>query len=521
MSSCTGISVSLSWLVILHIMLRLHRAATHTPLRLSKTAIHILRIRACRGFATGSQPYDTIVIGGGPGGYVAAIKAAQLGLRTACIEKRGSLGGTCLNVGCIPSKAMLNNSHLYHQTQHDLKARGIDVSGVQLNLSQMLKAKDSSVTALTKGIETLFKQNKVDYIKGEATFESATRLSVNLLDGGQSEVEGKNIIIATGSEVTPFPGIEIDESQIVSSTGALDLQKVPEKMIVIGGGIIGLEMGSVWSRLGSEVTVVEFLPFIGGPGLDEELGKQFQKILKKQGLIFKTNTKVLSAEKIGGKVQVKVESAKGGAEETIDADVLLVAIGRRPVTKNLGLEKIGVEMDNKGRVVIDDQYNTSVQGIKCIGDVTFGPMLAHKAEEEGIAAAEFIATGHGHVNYGVIPSVIYTHPEVAWVGKTEQELKNEGVKYKVGRFPFAANSRAKTNKDSEGSVKFLAEAETDRVLGVHIMGPCAGELIASASLAMEYSASSEDIARTCHAHPTLSEAFKEAAMAAYSSPIHF
>jgi len=416
---------------------------------------------------------------------------------------------------------MLNNSHIYHQTHHDLKARGIDVSDIKLNLPQMLKAKDTSVAALTKGVESLFKKNKVDYIKGEASFASPTRLSVNLLEGGQTEVEAKNVIIATGSEVTPFPGIEIDEKQIVSSTGALDLQQVPEKLVVIGGGIIGLELGSVWSRLGSQVTVVEFLPFIGGPGLDEELGKQFQKILKKQGINFKTNTKVLSAEKKDGKVQVKVESAKGGNEETIDADVLLVSIGRRPVTTNLGLDKIGVEMDNKGRVVIDDQYNTSVKGVKCIGDVTFGPMLAHKAEEEGIAAAEILATGHGHVNYGVIPSVIYTHPEVAWVGKTEQELKGEGVKYKVGRFPFAANSRAKTNNDVEGSVKFLAEAETDRVLGVHIIGPSAGELIASATLAMEYSASSEDIARTCHAHPTLSEAFKEGAMAAYSSPIHF
>ncbi|KAF8583533.1 dihydrolipoyl dehydrogenase [Ramaria rubella] len=502
-------------------MLQLHRAATRTPIRLHRTAYHLIRVQTCRGFASASEPYDTVIIGGGPGGYVAAIKSAQLGLRTACIEKRGSLGGTCLNVGCIPSKAMLNNSHLFHQTQHDLKARGIDVSGIELNLPQMLKAKDASVTALTKGIEGLFKKNKVDYIKGEASFETSNRILVNLLDGGQTEVEAKNVVIATGSEVTPFPGIDIDEEQIVSSTGALSLQKVPRKMIVIGGGIIGLEMGSVWSRLGAEVTVVEFLPYIGGAGLDEELGKQFQKVLKKQGLIFKTNTKVLSAEKTNGKVEVKIESAKDGSQETIDADVLLVSIGRRPVTKNLGLEKIGVEMDNKGRVVIDDQYNTSVKSVKCIGDVTFGPMLAHKAEEEGIAAAEIIATGHGHVNYGVIPSVIYTHPEVAWVGKTEQELKQEGVKYKVGRFPFLANSRAKTNQDVEGSVKFLAEAETDRVLGVHIMGPSAGELIASATLAMEYSASCEDIARTCHAHPTLSEAFKEGAMAAYSSPIHF
>lgn len=390
-----------------------------------------------------------------------------------------------------------------------------------MNLSKMLQAKDTSVTSLTKGIEGLFKKNGVEYIKGAASFESSSRLSVDLLDGGQLEVEGKNIIIATGSEVTPFPGIDIDEEQIVSSTGALSLKQVPEKMIVIGGGIIGLEMGSVWSRLGSEVTVVEFLPYIGGAGLDEELGKQFQKVLTKQGLKFKTETKVLSAEKTSGKLQVQVESAKSGNKETLEADVLLVAIGRRPYTKGLNLEKIGVELDNKGRIIIDDHYNTSAKGVKAIGDATFGPMLAHKAEEEGIAASEILASGHGHVNYGVIPSVIYTHPEVAWVGQNEQELKKAGVKYKVGKFPFLANSRAKTNQDTEGSVKFLAEAETDRILGVHIMGPGAGEMIASAALAMEYGASSEDVARTCHAHPTLSEAFKEAAMATYGKPIHF
>ncbi|TDL15118.1 dihydrolipoyl dehydrogenase [Rickenella mellea] len=477
-----------------------------------------------RGLATASEPYDAIVIGGGPGGYVAAIKAAQLGLRTACVEKRGSLGGTCLNVGCIPSKAMLNNSHIYHQTLHDLKSRGIDVSGVNLNLPQMLKAKDQAVTSLTKGIEGLFKKNKVDYIKGTASFLSPTSLRVSLLDGsGETQLEAKNIIIATGSEVSPFPGgkIEIDEKQIVSSTGALELQKVPEKMVVIGGGIIGLEMGSVWSRLGAEVTVVEFLGGIGGVGIDEEVAKQFQKILAKQGLKFKMNTKVLSADKQDGKVIVKTESAKGGKEETLEADVVLVAVGRRPVTAGLNLEAIGVETDNKGRIVIDDQFNTSVKGVKCIGDVTFGPMLAHKAEEEGIAAAEFLHTGHGHVNYAVIPSVVYTHPEVAWVGKTEQDLVSAGVKYKIGKFPFLANSRAKTNADSEGFVKFLTEKETDLVLGVHIIGPNAGEMIASAALAMEYKASAEDIGRTTHAHPTLSEAFKEAAMSAYGSPIHF
>ncbi|OSD03673.1 dihydrolipoyl dehydrogenase [Trametes coccinea BRFM310] len=476
-----------------------------------------------RGLATPSEPYDAVIIGGGPGGYVAAIKAAQLGLRTACIEKRGSLGGTCLNVGCIPSKAMLNNSHIYHQTKHDLKRRGIDVSDVQLNLPQMLKAKEDAVTGLTKGIEVLFKQNKVDYIKGTASFASPTKLNVKLNEGGETQVEAKNIIIATGSEVAPFPGgsIQIDEEQIVSSTGALALKKVPEKMVVIGGGIIGLEMGSVWSRLGAQVTVVEFLGGIGGAGIDEEIAKLFQRSLQKQGLKFMLNTKVLSAEKKDGKVFLKTEAAKGGKEDTLEADVVLVAVGRRPYTEGLNLEAAGVEVDNRGRIVIDDQFNTSVKGIKCIGDVTFGPMLAHKAEEEGIAAVEYISKGHGHVNYHAIPSVVYTHPEVAWVGKTEQELKAAGVQYKIGKFPFAANSRAKTNLDTEGTVKFITEKETDRVLGVHIIGPNAGEMIAEAVLAVEYGASAEDIARTCHAHPTLSEAFKEGAMAAYDKPIHF
>ncbi|EGN94475.1 hypothetical protein SERLA73DRAFT_188396 [Serpula lacrymans var. lacrymans S7.3] len=505
-------------------MLQLQQVSRrHVAKRLRQASVQVGAWNSQRGLATPSGPYDAVIIGGGPGGYVAAIKAAQLGLKTACIEKRGSLGGTCLNVGCIPSKAMLNNSHMYHQTKHDLERRGIDVSGVSLNLTQMLKAKDQSVTGLTKGIETLFKQNKVDYIKGSASFVSPTRISVKLNDGGETEVEAKNVVIATGSEVTPFPGggIEIDEKQIVSSTGALDLQNVPEKMVVIGGGIIGLEMGSVWSRLGAEVTVVEFLGGIGGVGIDEEVAKQFQKILSKQGIKFKLNTKVLSAEKQGDKVVIKTQSAKGDKEETLDANVVLVSVGRRPYTEGLNLEAIGIEKDNKGRIVIDDQFNTSVKNVKCIGDVTFGPMLAHKAEEEGIAAIEHISAGHGHVNYNAIPSVVYTHPEVSWVGKTEQELKAAGVKYNIGKFPFAANSRAKTNLDTEGFVKFLSEKETDKILGVHIIGPNAGEMISEAVLAMEYGASSEDIARTTHAHPTLSEAFKEAAMAAYQKPIHF
>ncbi|KAG1800793.1 uncharacterized protein HD556DRAFT_1339815 [Suillus plorans] len=505
-------------------MLQLQRATQkNVARRLRKATVQLGAWNSHRGLATSSGPYDAVIIGGGPGGYVAAIKAAQLGLKTACIEKRGSLGGTCLNVGCIPSKAMLNNSHLYHQTKHDLQKRGIDVAGVSLNLPQMLQAKEQSVVGLTKGIEMLFKQNKVDYIKGSASFVSATRIAVQLNDGGSTEVEAKNVIIATGSEVAPFPGgaIEIDEKQIVSSTGALELQKVPEKMVVIGGGIIGLEMGSVWSRLGAEVTVVEFLGAIGGAGIDEEVAKQFQKILTKQGIKFKLNTKVLSADKQGGNVIIQTESAKGDKQETLEADVVLVAVGRRPYTEGLNLEAVGIEKDNKGRIVIDDQFNTSVKNIKCIGDVTFGPMLAHKAEEEGIAAVEYINAGHGHVNYNGIPSVVYTHPEVAWVGKTEQELKAAGVKYNIGKFPFAANSRAKTNQDSEGFVKFISEKETDRILGVHIIGPNAGEMVSEAVLAMEYGASSEDIARTTHAHPTLSEAFKEAAMAAYGKAIHF
>ncbi|KAI0310967.1 dihydrolipoyl dehydrogenase [Amylostereum chailletii] len=495
------------------------RLARHAP-----AAVHQVGCWHVRGLATPSEPYDAVVIGGGPGGYVAAIKAAQLGLKTACIEKRGSLGGTCLNVGCIPSKAMLNNSHMYHQAQHDMKRRGIDIDNVKLNLPQMLKAKDDAVTGLTRGIETLFKQNKVDYYKGTGSFVSPTKIAIELLEGGSSEIDAKNVIIATGSEVTPFPGgsIEIDEQQIVSSTGALDLQEVPGKMVVIGGGVIGLEMGSVWSRLGAEVTVVEFLSGIGGAGIDEEIAKTFQKSLTKQGFKFKLNTKVLSAEKRDGKVYLKTEAAKGGKEETLEADVVLVAVGRRPVTAGLNLEAIGVQVDEKGRIVVDDQFNTTVQNIRCIGDVTFGPMLAHKAEEEGIAAAEYIKSGHGHVNYNTIPSVVYTHPEVAWVGKTEQELKAAGVQYKVGKFPFIANSRAKTNLDTEGTVKFLAEKETDRILGVHIIGPNAGEMIAEAVLAMEYGASSEDIARTTHAHPTLSEAFREAALSAYAGKaIHF
>ncbi|KAJ6114730.1 hypothetical protein N7486_000508 [Penicillium sp. IBT 16267x] len=474
-----------------------------------------------RGYASESEDHDLVIIGGGVAGYVAAIKAGQEGLKTVCIEKRGKLGGTCLNVGCIPSKSLLNNSHLYHQILHDTKKRGIEVGDVKLNLAQMLKAKETSVDGLTKGVEFLLKKNGVEYVKGAGSFVDANTVKVDLLDGGEQTIRGKNIIIATGSESTPFPGLNIDEKRIITSTGALELQEVPKKMVVIGGGIIGLEMASVWSRLGAEVTVVEFLGQIGGPGMDAEIAKQAQKILGKQGIKFKTNTKVTKGDDSGATVSLNLESSKGGKEETLDADVVLVAIGRRPYTEGLNIESIGIDKDDRGRLVIDQEYRTKVPHIRVVGDVTFGPMLAHKAEEEAVAVVEYIKKGHGHVNYAAIPSVMYTHPEVAWVGQNEAEVKASGVKYNVGTFPFSANSRAKTNLDTEGVVKFIADAETDRILGVHIIGPGAGEMIAEATLAVEYGASSEDIARTCHAHPTLSEAFKEAAMATYSKPIHF
>jgi len=475
-----------------------------------------------RGYATEAEEQDLVIIGGGVAGYVAAIKAGQEGMKVTCIEKRGTLGGTCLNVGCIPSKALLNNSHLYHQILHDTQARGIEVGDVKLNLAQMMKSKDTAVSGLTKGVEFLFKKNNVTYVKGTASFAGEHEIKVNLNEGGEQTIVGKNILIATGSEATPFPGLEIDEKRIITSTGAIALEKVPETMVVIGGGIIGLEMGSVWSRLGTKVTVVEFLGQIGGPGMDAEISKSAQKILKKQGIDFKLNTKVIGGEEASGdKIKLQVEAAKGGKEETLEADVVLVAIGRRPYTAGLGLENIGLETDDKGRLVIDSEYRTKIPHIRVVGDCTFGPMLAHKAEEEAVAVVEYVKKGYGHVNYGAIPSVMYTHPEVAWVGQNEQEVKASGVKYKIGTFPFSANSRAKTNLDTEGMVKIIADAETDRVLGVHIIGPNAGEMIAEAVLAVEYGASSEDIGRTSHAHPTLSEAFKEAAMATYGKAIHF
>ncbi|KAF2230367.1 dihydrolipoamide dehydrogenase [Viridothelium virens] len=493
-------------------------AFRHTPS--SFFLIESSRLR--RGYATETEEKDLIVIGGGVAGYVAAIKAGQEGLKVACIEKRGSLGGTCLNVGCIPSKSLLNNSHLYHQILHDTKNRGIDVKEVSLNLQQMMKAKDTSVQGLTKGVEFLFKKNNVEYFKGTGAFVDPHTVAVNLVGGGETSVRGKNIFIATGSEATPFPGLEIDEKKVITSTGAIALEQVPKKMVVIGGGIIGLEMASVWSRLGSEVTIVEFLGQIGGPGMDADISKNIQKTLQKQGLKFKLNTKVTNGDASGEGVKISTEAAKGGKEEVLDADVVLVAIGRRPYTAGLGLENIGIETDTRGRLVIDSEYRTGPHAhIRVIGDCTFGPMLAHKAEEEAVAAVEFLTKSYGHVNYNAIPSVMYTHPEVAWVGQNEAELKAQGVKYKVGTFPFTANSRAKTNLDTDGLVKFLADAETDRILGVHIVGPNAGEMIAEGTLALEYGASTEDVGRTSHAHPTLAEAFKEAAMATYGKAIHY
>lgn len=477
--------------------------------------------RLRRGYASEAEEKDLVIVGGGVAGYVAAIRAGQAGMKVTCIEKRGALGGTCLNVGCIPSKSLLNNSHMYHSIQHDTKHRGIEVGDVKLNLGAMMKAKDTSVSGLTKGIEFLFKKNNVEYIKGTGAFQDEHTIAVNLVEGGETTVRGKNILIATGSEATPFPGLTIDEKKVITSTGAIALQEVPKKMIVIGGGIIGLEMGSVWSRLGSEVTVVEFLGQIGGPGMDAEVSKATQKLLTKQGMKFKLNTKVTAGDAEGQGVSINVEAAKGGKEESLDADVVLVAIGRRPYTNGLGLDNVGLETDDRGRLIIDQEYRTKIQHIRAIGDCTFGPMLAHKAEEEAVAAVEYITKGYGHVNYGAIPSVMYTHPEVAWVGQNEAELKEAGIKYRVGNFPFSANSRAKTNLDTDGFVKFISHAETDRILGIHIVGPNAGEMIAEGVLAIEYGASAEDIARTSHAHPTLSEAFKEAAMATYDKAVHY
>ncbi len=460
------------------------------------------------------QDYDLIVIGAGPGGYVAAIRAAQLGLKTACVESRETLGGTCLNVGCIPSKALLHASEIYHEAHGGALAKfGIDFKSVSLNLDQMHAEKTKAVGELTGGIEFLFKKNKVDWLKGHAAFTGANSIEV----AGKS-YSAKNILIATGSSVTPLPGVEIDQKVIVDSTGALALPKVPKHMVVIGGGVIGLELGSVWLRLGAKVTVVEYLDQIL-PGMDGEVRKEAAKIFKKQGFEIRTGTKVTGAAVKSGKATLTVEPAAGGASETIEADCVLVAIGRKPNTEGLALDKAGITPNNRGQIEIGHDFQTSVPGIYAIGDVVPGPMLAHKAEDEGVAAADFIAGHTGIVNHDVIPGVVYTYPEIASVGLTEEEAKAKG-EIKVGKFPMMANSRAKTNRDTDGFVKVIADAKTDRVLGVHIIASIAGSMIAEAALAMEFGATSEDIAYTCHAHPTHAEALKEAAMAVTGKPIH-
>ncbi len=458
--------------------------------------------------------YDLIVIGAGPGGYVAAIRAAQLGPKTACVESRETLGGTCLNVGCIPSKALLHASELYHEAQSgDLTKFGVEFKGVTLNLDQMHAEKAKAVTELTGGIEFLFKKNKVDWLKGRAAFTSATTVEV----AGES-YSAKKIMIATGSSVTPLPGVDVDQKLVVDSTGALALPKVPKHMVVIGGGVIGLELGSVWGRLGAKVTVVEYLDQIL-PGMDGEVRKEAAKIFKKQGFEIRTSTKVTGVETKAGKAILTLEPAAGGAAETLEADCVLVAIGRRPNTEGLALDKAGITLNARGQIEVGHDFQTSVPGIYAIGDVTPGPMLAHKAEDEGIAAAEFAAGQTGIINHDVIPGVVYTHPEIASVGLTEEEAKAKG-EVKIGKFPFMANSRAKTNRDTDGFVKIIADAKTDRVVGVHIISSLAGTLIAEAALAMEFGATSEDIAYTCHAHPTHAEALKEAAMAVTGKPIH-
>jgi len=454
--------------------------------------------------------FDVIVIGGGPGGYNAAIRLGQLGLSSACIDKRGTFGGTCLNVGCIPSKALLHASERLHEAETDFAKLGIKAR-VELDLPAMMAQKTKVVGELTKGVEFLLKKNKSEAIVGEARITGPGKVEVKLADGKTRSLTCKNIIIATGSDVAPLPGVTIDEKQIVSSTGAIALSSVPKKLLVVGAGVIGLELGSVWKRLGAEVTVVEFLDRIT-PGIDGEISKTFQRILTKQGLTFQLSTKVTGVEKTKTGLKVTVEPAAGGDKSTIECDVMLVSIGRIPFTGNLGLAEVGVAMDKRGRIVTDNHFKTNVPGIYAVGDVREGVMLAHKAEDEGTACAEIIAGKAGHVNYDTIPSVVYTFPEVATVGKTEEELKAAGIQYKVGKFPFTANARAKTIMATDGMVKIMADAKTDRVLGCAIVGPEAGNLIAEVVLAMEFGASSEDIARTCHSHPTLTEAVRQAAM---------
>ena len=463
--------------------------------------------------------YDLAVIGSGPGGYVCAIRAAQLGLKVAVIEKDATLGGTCLNVGCIPSKALLYTSEMFEKAGHDFGAFGIKVSVPEVDLPAMMAHKDSVVEANTSGVAFLFKKNKIDSIRGTGSIAGPGRINVTAADGSSQTVEAKAIVIATGSDVAPLASAIVDEKRIVSSTGALSLAEVPKRLLVVGAGVIGLELGSVWRRLGSEVTVVEFLDRIL-PGIDGEVARQAQRLLGRQGMTFKLGSKVTAVDTSGGPLKVTVEPAAGGDTEALEADVVLVCIGRRPYTNGLGLEEAGVAMDERGRVVVDDHFRTSVDGVFAIGDVIRGPMLAHKAEDEGVAVAEIAAGQAGHMNYGVIPNVVYTHPEIASVGKTEEELKAAGIEYRAGKFPFSANARVRAMLEKDGFVKVLADTKTDRVLGVHIVGPFAGELIAEAAVLMEFAGAAEDLARTCHAHPTLSEAVKEAALAAWFKPIH-
>tara|TARA_B100000674_G_C37912858_1_gene949412 strand:- start:66 stop:1472 length:1407 start_codon:yes stop_codon:yes gene_type:complete len=466
-----------------------------------------------------SEKYDLVVIGGGPGGYVASIRAAQLGMKTACVEKRGTLGGTCLNVGCIPSKALLQSSEKYAEACGELADHGVDIKGAALNLKQMMARKDRIVNDLTKGIEYLFKKNKVDYFSGHGALADGKTVEVALNKGEEQILKAEAILIATGSESTPLPGVTVDEKRIVSSTGALSFSKVPKHLVVIGAGYIGLEMGSVWRRLGSEVTVVEFLDRIT-PGMDAEVAKHFQRILTKQGFKFLLGTKVLGANTNKSKALLRLASVSKNEESEIECDTVLLSVGRRPYTKGLGLEKIGIELDAKGLIVVDDSFQTAVSGVYAIGDCIRGAMLAHKAEEEGTIVAEILAGQAGHINYNAIPGIVYTWPEVASVGKTEEQLKEEGVSFTSGKFPFTANSRARCNDTTEGFVKILADSETDRILGAHIIGADAGTMIAELVAVMEFGGAAEDVARTCHGHPTLNEAIKEAALAVSKRQIH-